>query len=176
MTTSKEESAKAQSLFAIIDEMLRVNSCFETLFAEMQSASGLSTLQKLVLHAVLVAPESMTVPQVGRDTGHPRQVVQRIVNELVEQGLIIRAENPRHRRAALLVPTEKAIAMRDQAERRAIATARDVLGDYSLDQCKALADDLGTLRRVMEESLKTLVSEADVTPSPVSVSRALATL
>jgi len=176
MTSKTDQNAKVHYLFTIIDEMLRVKSCFETLFAEIQSASELSTLQKLVLSCVLDRTAPPTVPQIGRELGNPRQVIQRIVNELSEQGLVEKVENPRHRRASLLKPTAKAIAMRDQAERRAVEAARDMLGGISIEHCEALAEELRTLRQVLESAGPRLAPDALLPQIPVSVSRALATL
>ena len=173
---ARDEDLKAHRLFAIIDEMLRVKSCFEALFADVQSASDLSTLQKLVLTCILDAPAPLTVPQIGRNLGNPRQVVQRIANELEEKGLIRKAENPHHRRALLLVPTPQLQAMRRQAEDRAKSAARDMLRAISVDQCDRLAIDLRALRTSLEAYSSSQSMDGMVSPPPVSVSRAIALL
>lgn len=138
-------------LLAVIDELLRLQSCFETLFVDVSDASELSTLQKLVLFSVFDAPSPPTVPQVGRNLGHPRQVIQRIANELAEAGLLEKVPNPHHKRAMLLVPTAKANAMKRQAEQRALATAEAFLGTVSKARCTALASELGALRKAIED-------------------------
>ncbi|WP_052223074.1 MarR family winged helix-turn-helix transcriptional regulator [Novosphingobium malaysiense] len=135
---------------AVIDEILRLQSCFEDLFAELSDASNMSTLQKLVLFAVFEAPVPPTVPQIGRDLGHPRQVIQRIANELVDQDLLERAPNPHHKRALLLLPTEKAQDMKRQAETRAFETADAFLSNFSVERCDDLAGELGALRHALE--------------------------
>jgi DNA-binding MarR family transcriptional regulator len=135
---------------AVIDEILRLQNRFEDLFADLSEASHLSTLQKLVIFAVFEAPVPQTVPQIGRDLGHPRQVIQRIANELVDEGLLEKAPNPHHKRAMLLLPTEKAQDMKRQAEARAFETADAFLSNFSARRCEDLAGELGALRQALE--------------------------
>lgn len=143
-------AATGNPLLAVIDEMLRLQSCFEVLFAEVSSASSLSTLQKLVVFAVFDAPTPPTVPQIGRDLGHPRQVVQRVVNELVNAGLLEKAPNPHHKRASLLTPTDKAQKMKREAEARAFDTAEAFLGTINATRCYNLTGELKALRQAIE--------------------------
>ena len=143
-------TVRSNPLLAVIDEILRLQNCFEDLFSEVSNASSLSTLQKLVIFAVFDAPTPPTVPQVGRNLGHPRQVIQRVVNELVREGLLEKAPNPHHKRAMLLLPTEKADKMKRQAEERAFDTAEAFLGNFSAQRCDSLTGELKVLREALE--------------------------
>jgi DNA-binding MarR family transcriptional regulator len=146
---------KANILFSIIDEVLRLQNCFEDLFDDIRSLSHLTTLQKLVLFAALDSPAPLTVPQLGRNVGHSRQVVQRIVNELEKDGLLEKAENPHHRRALLLVPTAKANKLRMLAEKRAIESAAAFLGTVNAERCDALTAELRNFRIALEDYTQT---------------------
>jgi len=143
-------SVSGNPLLAVIDEILRLQSCFEDLFGEVSNASSLSTLQKLVLFSVFDSPAPPTVPQVGRNLGHPRQVIQRVANELVDAGLLEKVPNPHHKRAMLLVPTDRAHAMKRQAEERAFETAEAFLGTVSARRCHGLTGELRALREAIE--------------------------
>lgn len=55
----------------------------------------------------------MTVPEIGRAQSLSRQFVQRMVNDALADGLVEQAENPRHRRSKLIVPTERGRAVID---------------------------------------------------------------
>ncbi|MCT2399335.1 MarR family winged helix-turn-helix transcriptional regulator [Novosphingobium mangrovi (ex Huang et al. 2023)] len=145
---------RSNVFLAMIDEILRLQNCFEDLFGELSEASGMSTLQKLVLFAVFEAPVPPTVPQIGRDLGHPRQVIQRIVNELVDADILEKMPNPHHKRAMLLVPTDKAQAMKRQAEDRALETAEAFLGEFSAPRCAGLTGELKALREALEAYVK----------------------
>jgi DNA-binding MarR family transcriptional regulator len=58
-----------------------------------------------VLGAVLGEP--LPVAGIAREMGLTRQSVQRVADILVERGLAEYRENPAHRRAKLLVPTDE---------------------------------------------------------------------
>ncbi|MCB2075938.1 MAG: MarR family transcriptional regulator [Novosphingobium sp.] len=141
---------RSNPFLAVIGEILGLQSCFEDLFAELSDATSLSTLQKLVIFAVFDAPAPPTVPQVGRNLGRPRQVIQRVVNELVREGFLAKAPNPHHKRAKLLVPTEQAVELKQRAERRAVEIADAFLGTVSAKRCRSLAEELRALRKAID--------------------------
>ena len=68
---------------------------------------GLSSARWKVLGAVAMADEPLTVAQVAREMGQARQSVQRIANNMVKSGYLSWKHNPAHKRAKLLVLTEK---------------------------------------------------------------------
>lgn len=137
-------------LLAVIGEILRLQSSLEDLFVVVSEASSLSTLQKLVIFAVFDAPAPLTVPQIGRNLGHPRQVIQRVVNDLVRDGLLDKVPNPHHKRAMLLVPTDKMSDMKRLAERRALETAEALMGTISPKRCNVLTRELRALTEAIE--------------------------
>lgn len=144
---------KSNTLFVIADEMLRLQSSFETMFCDMESLanlSRLSTLQKLVLSCVLDAPVPPTVPQIGRNLGHPRQVIQRIANELVHEGLIEKVSNPHHQRASLLVATPAALELSALAEERTLQMAEALLDKMNAERSHTLISELRALREAIE--------------------------
>jgi DNA-binding MarR family transcriptional regulator len=56
---------------------------------------------------MVAAQRSQPVAWLARDMGANRQNVQRIVNDLQKDGLVIFEVNPHHRRAQLVVLTDK---------------------------------------------------------------------
>ncbi len=144
------QTIKAHTLLSVIAEILRLQACFESLFADVYRGASLSTLQKLVLSAVFDARMPHTVPQIGRNLGYPRQVIQRAVSELIDNGLLVQIPNPHHKRAQLLQPTQRAAQMKLEVERRAIATAENFLGTVSARRCDALKTELAALRHAIE--------------------------
>ena len=94
-----------------------------------------------MLGAVLTEP--LPVAGIARDMGLARQSVQRIADILVERGLAEYRDNPAHRRAKLLLPTEAghaAIGRINPAHAAAAGRLAKVLGD------PALADAVAALR------------------------------
>jgi DNA-binding MarR family transcriptional regulator len=83
----------------------------------------------------------MTVAQIGRAWGLARQSVQRVADVLVREGLAAYEENPKHRRAQLLVPTLKgrAALLTIQSAQRAWANALgEEIGEADLSQASAI--------------------------------------
>jgi DNA-binding MarR family transcriptional regulator len=145
-----EPANNAALLLSVIDEVLRLRRSFEVLFADVRGATHLTTVQKLVLSAIFDSRVSPTVPQVGRNLGYSRQLIQRVVNELVDDGLIETTPNPHHKRAVLLKPTQKAHAMKRQAEILARRTSVAFLRTFSQNRCKGLIGELQTLRQAIK--------------------------
>jgi DNA-binding MarR family transcriptional regulator len=142
--------AGANSLLIVINEILRLQGRVETLFADVHNGPRLSTLQMVVLSAVFKSRVPLTVPQIGRNLGYPRQPIQRAVNDLVEDGLLTKAPNPHHKRAVLLAPTPLARRMKREVEARALETAEAFLGTVSAERCDALTAELCALRLAIE--------------------------
>ena len=163
-------------LLSIVDEVLRLQSGLERIFADLECLSGLSTLQKLVLSCVLEAPVAPTVPQIGRNLGHSRQVIQRIVNELVTEELVEKTPNPHHRRAPLLVPTGYAKDLAAQAEQRAGEAARAFLKTINADRCDALTRELRQLSQAIEAYWPAEAEGTGEEGQPLTVTGALALL
>lgn len=68
------------------------------------SGTGIGPAQRRVLD-LLAQNGSMTVPALARSLGQSRQSMQETVNRLDGAGLVVRSENPGHRRSALVVLT-----------------------------------------------------------------------
>ncbi|WP_124268878.1 MarR family transcriptional regulator [Streptomyces sp. ADI96-02] len=84
--------------------VFRLNGQFLGVADELARPGGLTAAWWQVLGAVL--PEPLPVAGIARAMGITRQSVQRIADLLVAKGLAEYAENPAHRRAKLLRPTD----------------------------------------------------------------------
>ena len=82
----------------------RLNGRLLELAEGLAQPAGLTAAWWQVLGAVLPAP--LPVAGIAREMGITRQSVQRIADLLVERGLAEYADNPAHRRAKLVRPTE----------------------------------------------------------------------
>lgn len=110
-------------LALLIDAVTRLHGRTRTAFAPARDGLGLNDMESTVLVAVVGAQRPPTVPQIGRSLGHPRQVIQRAANALVAAELISLADNPDHKRASLLLPTDAGRALQARADARADAIA-----------------------------------------------------
>ena len=109
--------------------VFRLNGQLLALAEELAAPAGLTAAWWQVLGAVLPAP--LPVAGIAREMGITRQSVQRIADILVERGLARYRDNPAHRRAKLLEPTDEG-----WAAIRAIAPAHRVVAE-------ALAERIG---------------------------------
>ena len=118
----------------------KLNGQFLTLAENLARPAGLTAAWWQVLGAVLAGP--LPVAGIAREMGLTRQSVQRIADILVEHGLAGYRDNPAHRRAKLLVPTEAgraAIGRIGPAHADAAGRLAAVLGE------EALAEAVDTL-------------------------------
>src|SRR3954454_18990450 len=118
---------RSNPLAILLDEVIRTQGRLRSVFADVNAATGLTSMEAMVLTAIVEARFAPTVPQIGRSLGHPRQVIQRAANSLIAAGLIEARSNPDHKRAPLLVATTAGKALKGEADVRAIQAATAVL-------------------------------------------------
>jgi DNA-binding MarR family transcriptional regulator len=92
------------ALTEVILETFRLNGLLLDAAQELAVAGDLTASWWQVIGGVLDEPRS--VAEIARRMGMTRQGVQRVADLLVERGLAEYRENPAHRRAKLLAPTE----------------------------------------------------------------------
>ena len=78
---------------------------------------GLASARWQILGAIVAAERPQPVAWIARDLGGNRQNVQRIINDLHNEGLVEFQANPHHRRALLVVLTDKGKETFDAAMR-----------------------------------------------------------
>ena len=142
--------ASQHAVIALIDELIRSGSRMRSIFAHVTEGSGLNAMQSAVLTAVAESRTPPTVPKIGRSLGHPRQVIQRAVNVLLQEQLIEAAPNPDHKRAPLLRVTAAGQIIKDEMDARAVAAADRLLTVLAVARCERLTADLHSLRSDIE--------------------------
>jgi len=95
------------ALTDLILELFRLNSRMLVAGDRLVAGLGLTSARWQVLGTIVAAERAQPVAWLARDLGAARQNVQRIVNDLVKEGLVAFAANPHHRRAPLVVLTDK---------------------------------------------------------------------
>lgn len=99
-------TSEGRLLTAIVLETFKLSGLLVQAGDAMCAEFGLTSARWKVLGALLSTPEHpMTVPQIARSMGQTRQAVQRLANEMVEQGFVAWQDNPDHKRAKLLMIT-----------------------------------------------------------------------
>lgn len=145
---------KANPLVQLVDEVTRLQGRFKSLFADIHRETGLKSMEDLVLNAITEADRPPTVPQIGRSLGHPRQVIQRAVNDLLDDGYLDKLPNPDHKRAPLFELTAKGARLKQRSDAQALAIANAFLQQVPGEQCQQLASALRDVRKAMERFSK----------------------
>ena len=108
--TDADRTAAAQALTDLILAVFRANNQVQTWGDRLVADLGLTSARWQVLGAIVAAGRPQPVAWLARDLGGNRQNVQRIVNDLAQEGLVTFAPNPHHKRAQLVVLTDKGAA------------------------------------------------------------------
>ena len=112
MSTKKQVAASAQAHHreawsGLVIEVFRINgellAAGDTLVGDL----GLTSARWQVLGAIALSPVPLPVAHIARNMGLTRQAVQRLVDEMRADGLVRLEQNPHHRRAMLVVATER---------------------------------------------------------------------
>jgi DNA-binding MarR family transcriptional regulator len=115
MTTKRTRAAEA--LTDLVLDVFRLNGLLLTAGDRIVARLGLTSARWQVLGAIAYAERAQPVAWLARDMGGNRQNVQRIVNDLRKTGLVTLEVNPHHRRASLVVLTDKGRRTFDEAMR-----------------------------------------------------------
>lgn len=134
------------ALGALIFDVLRTASALDQAGAALVVPLGLTPArwQVLATLAHLGAPE--TVAGLARRLSLTRQSVQRVVDDLVAEGLVAMADNPADRRARLAHPTDAGRALAHQAEALRRPWTADLARGLDPRGVEAARDLLSTLR------------------------------
>jgi DNA-binding MarR family transcriptional regulator len=106
MRTTERTPAGA-ALTDLVLELFRLNSRMLAAGDRLVADLGLTSARWQILGTIVAAERPQPVAWLARDMGAHRQNVQRIVNDLAKEKLVAFAPNPHHRRAPLVVLTDK---------------------------------------------------------------------
>lgn len=120
---------------------------FTATMVDCEPSNSLNTVESqnaaiVRLGAIVAAERPQPVARLTRDLGGNRQNVQRFINDLEREGLVAFAPNPHHKRAQLVVLSDKG--------KRAFRSAMDLQAPWANDLADGVSvKDLETLHRVI---------------------------
>lgn len=117
MTRSVKRTPAGDAVTNLILDLFRLNNLLLTAGDRLVAELGLTSARWEILGAVAYADRPQPVAWLARDMGANRQNVQRITNDLHMAGLVTFEPNPHHRRAQLVVLTERGKQTFDAAMR-----------------------------------------------------------
>jgi len=149
-----KRTAAGEALTDLVLDLFRLSSLLQTAGDRLVAELGLTSARWQVLGAIVAAGRSQPVAWLARDIGGHRQNVQRIINDLQAEGLVALEPNPHHRRAQLVVLTEKG--------RRAFEAAMSLQAPWINGLSEGVAvKDLRTVHRVIAAVRRKLEEDAD---------------
>lgn len=143
-------SPEGDALTEMILTMFRVNNLTLTWGDRLVAPLGLTSARWQILGAIALADRPQPVAWLARDFGANRQNVQRIVNDLAKEGLVEFQPNPHHRRAHLVVLTEKGQRTYDAAVSAYYPRANALAEGLSVEDIKTAHRVLLALRQKLE--------------------------
>lgn len=115
--SKNKHTAAGRALTNVVLELFRLNNRMLTAGDRLVAELGLTSARWQVLGTIVASDRPQPVAWLARDMGGNRQNVQRIVNDLANEGLVAFQPNPHHRRAHLVVLTERGKEAFDAAMR-----------------------------------------------------------
>lgn len=134
----------------LIYEVLRLHGRLIVAGDALMAELGLSSARWQVLGTVAAAPRPLTVPDLARILGQSRQSLQRLVNEMADDGLLRLADNPAHRRSPHVEPTEAGRRLHGEVEARRIPWIEGIAAKLGEVDAAAATRALAALRAVLE--------------------------
>jgi DNA-binding MarR family transcriptional regulator len=143
---------EGEAVTALILDVFRLNGRLQIAGDRLVSELGLTSARWQILGAIAYSGRPESVAWHARAMGVHRQGVQRIINELSKEGLVEFQPNPHHKRAHLVVLTQKGQELYEAAIARQIPWVNELSQGLS-------PDDVATAQNVVDR-LKTRLEEA----------------
>ncbi|WP_027852597.1 MarR family winged helix-turn-helix transcriptional regulator [Marinobacterium litorale] len=101
-----DKSRKGPVFTEVVLEVFKLGGLLVSEGDRMGSEYGISSARWKVLGAIALSSGPQTVPQIARSMGLTRQAVQRLVDAMKNDDLLLLHENPEHKRAKLITLSE----------------------------------------------------------------------
>jgi len=147
-----ERTPAGDALTNLMLDLFRLNSLLLTAGDRLVARLGLTSARWQILGAIVHAERPQPVAWIAHDLGANRQNVQRIVNDLLAEGLVALEANPHHRRAQLVVLTDKGRRTFDAAMALQAPWANGLSEGLAVKDLQAVHRVVTTLRKKLESN------------------------
>lgn len=141
------------ALTNLVLDIFRLNSLILTAGDRLVAGLGLTSARWQILGAIVAAERPQPVAWLARDLGANRQNVQRIINDLQKEALVAFETNPHHRRAQLVVLTDKGRRTFDAAMRFQVPWINNLSDGLSVGDIETAHRVVTALRKKFEEGV-----------------------
>ena len=122
---------QGQIFTQIVLELFKLNGLLVAEGDQITKEHALSSARWKILGALALSPHPMTVPQIANKMGQTRQSVQRLADAMQKDGFLDYQENPYHKRAKLVVISNKGEKIYKLLERKQIPWANSSSANIS---------------------------------------------
>src|SRR6266576_2256370 len=147
---NKKGTPAGTALTDLVLDRFRINHRLLAAGDRLVAGLGLASARWQVLGSVVASGRPQPVAWLARDMGANRQNIQRIVNDLEKEGLVAFEPNPHHRRAQLVVLTDKGKQTFDTAMRLQAPWINKLAEGLRVVDIETTHNLLGALRRKLE--------------------------
>lgn len=148
---SYDESLPNKETNDLIVEVFRLNGLLIATADKLVSKFGITGARWQVLGAIVMSRSPETVARLARNMGLSRQSVQRVVNEMAEEGMLRFRDNPHHQRAKLIEMTRKGEAIFNAALELQIPWVKALSEGISKKRLVEAQDVLMAIRKRLEK-------------------------
>ncbi len=110
-------TTRGSAVTRLVLESFRLHAALLAVGERLTRGLGTSSARWVVLSELQLAGQPRTVPQIARALGLKRQGIQRLVDSLIRDGLLVSLPNPDHARAQLITPSEAGRALLQRLNR-----------------------------------------------------------
>ena len=152
--TDRQRNPTGAALSLLILDVFRLNGRLLAEGDRLVAGLGLTSARWQVLGAIALATAPQPVAWLARSMGLYRQGVQRIVNELEQEGFVAFADNPHHRRAKLVTLTKKGRTAYEAADRMQKPWVNRLAKGLNAADLAAASRVLAALRQRLDEEAR----------------------
>jgi DNA-binding MarR family transcriptional regulator len=151
MSKTKRTPA-GDAMTSLVLDLFGLNSLMLTAGDRLVARLGLTSARWQILGAIVYAERPQPVAWLARDLGANRQNVQRIINDLHRDGLVAFEPNPHHRRAQLVVLTDKGRQTFEAAMRLQVPWVNSLSDGFLVKDIEAARRVMSALRKRLERN------------------------
>lgn len=135
-------------------ELFRLNSRLLTAGDRLVAPLGLTSARWQILGTILKGEHPQPVAWLARTLGANRQNVQRIVNDLEKEELVAFETNPHHRRAQLVVLTDRGRQVYTAAMALQAPWINSLSNGVAVDDIKTMQKVMASIRQKLEQDME----------------------
>lgn len=151
-TFYKGHTKSGSALTRLILHSVRLHGSLIDAAGVLMRPLGITSAQWHVISCAARAAQPAPVAHLAREMGVTRQSVQRLTDQMAQDGLIEYGENPNHKRAALVVLTEKGSSLFEAATKRQVGWVNALAQEMTVENIEGVTALLVELERRLKKA------------------------